>query len=175
MRNLDLAWALVAAMTACLAAMAYVQYQMHSEQVNLHRSFAACEVRLLARIAQLESRAFSLEETNAHLKADTDAAVAGFDQARQRLDGRDYIPLNLRASKHFTRVGGLAMKLTRADPEGQRYGLAVELAGKKIEKKDNLAFEPLRFYDPVRRRLVEILVRDVNKEGITGHISVPKG
>jgi hypothetical protein len=94
--------------------------------------------------------------------------------ALKRQGERDYAEFDLKKTKDFTRVSDVAMRLTKTDAGHQRYTVAVKVADKLLEKRDKTALEPVQLYLPGGHKLVEIVVWDVNKDHITGYVSMPK-
>jgi septal ring factor EnvC (AmiA/AmiB activator) len=95
-------------------------------------------------------------------------------QALKRQGERDYAEFDLKKTKDFTRVSDLALRLTKTDAGHQKYTVAVKVADKLLEKRDKTALEPVQLYLPGGHKLVEIVVWDVNKDHITGYVSMPK-
>jgi chromosome segregation ATPase len=96
-------------------------------------------------------------------------------QDLKRRGEKDFLEFSLRKSKESTRVGDLALQLTRTDVKHQKYNMTVMADDKRIEKKDKTALEPVQFYMPGDRRLTEVVVWDVRKDQVTGYVSIPKG
>jgi len=96
-------------------------------------------------------------------------------QDLKRRTEKDFLEFNLRKSKQATRVGDLSLQLTRTDVKRQKYNMLVLADDKRIEKKDKTALEPVQFYMPGDRRLLEVVVWDVKKDQVTGYVSIPKG
>ena len=92
----------------------------------------------------------------------------------KRQGERDYAEFDLKKAKDFTRVSDVAMRLTKTDAGRQRYTVAVKVADKLLEKRDKTALEPVQLYLPGGHKLVEIVVWDVNKDHVTGYVSMPK-
>jgi len=93
----------------------------------------------------------------------------------RRRSEKDFLEFNLRKSKQATRVGDLSLQLTRTDVKHQKYNMTVVADDRRIEKKDKTALEPVQFYMPGDRRLLEVVVWDVKKDQVTGYVSIPKG
>jgi chromosome segregation ATPase len=95
-------------------------------------------------------------------------------QTLKRQGERDYAEFDLKKTKDFTRVSDVALRLTKTDAGKQKYTVAVKVADKLLEKRDKTALEPVQLYLPGGHKLVEIVVWDVNKDHITGYVSMPK-
>jgi uncharacterized protein (DUF3084 family) len=95
-------------------------------------------------------------------------------EALKRSAGRDYFEFELRKSKAFTRIGPLAMRLNKTDDKHQRYTVTLVVNDKQVEKKDNALFEPVQFYMPGTRSVVELVAQEVADGRIVGYVSSPK-
>ncbi len=95
-------------------------------------------------------------------------------QDLRRRSEKDFLEFNLRKSKQSTRVGDLSLQLTKTDVKRQKYNMMVLADDRRIEKKDKTALEPVQFYMPGDRRLLEVVVWDVKKDQVTGYVSIPK-
>jgi len=94
--------------------------------------------------------------------------------ALKKLGDRDYLELDLRKSKEFTRVGPLAVRLNKTDEKRQRYTVTLVVNDKQVEKKDNALFEPVQFYIPGTRSVMELVAQEVQDGRIVGYVSSPK-
>lgn len=117
-----------------------------------------------------------LDKTKEDLGTQSSLIALNHDQLQdlKRRTERDYLEFNLRKAKNYTRVGDLSLQLTKTDVKHQRYNMVVLADDRKIEKKDKTAMEPVQFYMPGDRRLLEVVVWDVSKDHVTGYVSVPK-
>jgi len=95
-------------------------------------------------------------------------------QDLKRKGERDYAEFDLKKAKDFTRVSDVSLRLTKTDAGRQKYTVAVKVADKLLEKRDKTALEPVQLYLPGGHKLVEIVVWDVNKDHVTGYVSMPK-
>jgi len=94
--------------------------------------------------------------------------------ALKRLGFRDYFEFDLKSSKRFTRVGPLALRLNKTDRGHQRYTLTVVVDDKRVEKKDNGLLEPVQFYVPGTRGVLEVVAAEIHDGRVVGYISSPK-
>jgi hypothetical protein len=128
------------------------------------------------------------------VKADVARARDGVDQALGELQGhgtliarnrdellalkrtglRDYFEFDLRQSKTFTRVGPLALRLNKTDRGHQRYTVTVVVDDKRVEKKDNALLEPVQFYVPGTRGVLEVVAAEIHGGRVVGYVSSPK-
>jgi predicted nucleic acid-binding Zn-ribbon protein len=95
------------------------------------------------------------------------------DELRQRGE-RDYFEFDIRKSKQYTRVGMVSIRLNKTDTKRQKFTMTLLESDKRIEKKDKTLLEPVQFYLPGTRHLLEIVVFDIKKNHITGYLSTPK-
>lgn len=95
------------------------------------------------------------------------------EELKQRGE-RDYFEFDLKKSKKYTRVGDISVRLNKADRKRQKYTMTLLLDDKRIEKKDKTLLEPVQFYMLGTRHLLEIVVYQVDKDNVTGYLSVPK-
>ena len=92
----------------------------------------------------------------------------------KRRGERDYFEFDLAKSKQFTRVGNVSVRLNKTDTKRNRFTLTLLSADKVIEKKDKTLLEPVQFYTEGKGQLLELVVFEVNKNRVTGYLSVPK-
>jgi multidrug efflux pump subunit AcrA (membrane-fusion protein) len=92
----------------------------------------------------------------------------------KRRGGRDYFEFDIRKSKQYTRVGLVSIRLNKTDTKRQKFTMTLLESDKRIEKKDKTLLEPVQFYMPGTRHLLEIVVFDIEKNHITGYLSAPK-
>jgi chromosome segregation ATPase len=94
--------------------------------------------------------------------------------ALKRMGTREYFDFELRKSNEFTRVGPMALRLNKTDEKHQRYTVTVVVDDKRVEKKDNALFEPVQFYVPGSRTLLELVASEIGDGRVVGHVSRPK-
>ncbi len=88
---------------------------------------------------------------------------------------RNYFEFNLLKAKASTKVGDIAIRLTKADNKKGRYTIEVAADDKVVEKKDKTVNEPLQFYLARARGIpYEIVVNQVDKDRIIGYLATPK-
>jgi chromosome segregation ATPase len=92
----------------------------------------------------------------------------------RRRGERDYFEFDIRKSKQYTRVGLVSIRLNKTDTKRQKFTMTLLESDKRIEKKDKTLLEPVQFYLPGTRHLLEIVVFDIKKNHITGYLSTPK-
>jgi hypothetical protein len=124
----------------------------------------------------LDGVAAKLDRTVGDLGEQSGIVARNHDElvALKRQGERDYAEFDLKKTKDFTRVSDVSMRLTKTDAGRQKYTVAVKVADKLLEKRDKTALEPVQLYLPGGHKLVEIVVWDVNKDHVTGYVSMPK-
>lgn len=95
------------------------------------------------------------------------------DILRRRGD-RDYYEFNLLKGKQSTRISTVNLQLKKANAKRGIYTLDVIADDRAIEKKNRTLFEPLQFYTGRDRLLDEVVVFTVDKNKVSGYLSVPK-
>lgn len=88
---------------------------------------------------------------------------------------RTYYEFNLQKNAPPTLLGTVKLQLKKADAKKGRYTLNVSSDDRNIEKKDKTMDEPVQFYSGKNPALFEIVVNTVNKNNVSGYLSVPKG
>ncbi len=88
---------------------------------------------------------------------------------------RTYYEFNLQKGAQPQLLGTVKLQLRKADAKKARYTLLVNADDHIIEKKDKTEDEPVQFYSGKTPALFEIVVNQVNKNAISGYLSVPKG
>jgi hypothetical protein len=94
--------------------------------------------------------------------------------ALKRLGGREYTDFDLRKSDEFTHVGPVSVRLNKTDEKHQRYTVTLVVNDKRVEVKDNALFEPVEFYIPGTRSMVELVAQEIQDGRIVGYVSSPK-
>ena len=62
----------------------------------------------------------------------------------------------------------------KADPKRNRYTIAVLSDDKLVEKRDKTINEPVQLYTGSSKQPYEIVVNQVNKDGVKGYLATPK-
>ncbi len=94
--------------------------------------------------------------------------------ALKRAGLREYFEFDLKKAKAPSPVGPVAIRLKDADVKRHKYNMMLVVDDVEIEKKDKTLLEPVQFYRKGSRQLHEIVVFAVQKDRITGYLSVPK-
>ena len=92
----------------------------------------------------------------------------------RRRGERDYFEFDLTRSKQYSRVGAVSVRVNRVDTKRNKYTVTLLVNDKVIEKKDKTLLEPVQFYLPDSRHLLEIVVFEMQKNRIGGYLSTPK-
>jgi len=93
----------------------------------------------------------------------------------RRRGEREYFEFNIPKAKAMEHVANsVQIQLKRADPKAQRYDVALVVDDSKMEKKNQLAKEPIQFLVGRDRLRYEMVVYAVDKDRIRGYVSVPK-
>ena len=92
----------------------------------------------------------------------------------RRLGERDYFEFTLAGKGNRSRVGGLTFELRDANVKRNQFTIALYVDDMRLEKKNRAADEPIYFYTRGMRAPMELVVNQVEKNKITGYLSVPK-
>lgn len=92
----------------------------------------------------------------------------------RRKGERDYFEFDLTRSKQYNRVGAISVRVNNVNVKRNRYTVTLLVNDKVIEKKEKTLLEPVQFYLPDSRHLLEIVVFDMQKNRIGGYLSAPK-
>jgi uncharacterized protein with PIN domain len=95
-------------------------------------------------------------------------------EALRALGERNYYEFSLTKGQKSTRVGNITVALKKVDAKRNRYSVEVQADDKLVEKKDRTINEPVQIYVGGSRQPDEIVVNQVNKDGITGYVATPK-
>lgn len=125
---------------------------------------------------QLEQTQLTLQRTIGDLGIQSGLIARNHDELEElkRRGERDYFEFDIRKSKQYNRVGIVSIRLNKTDTKRQRFTITLLDSDKRIEKKDKTLLEPVQFYLQGTRHLLEMVVFDINKDRITGYLSVPK-
>jgi hypothetical protein len=87
---------------------------------------------------------------------------------------RTYVEFTLTKGAKPTLLSPIKLKLEKVDTKHARFNLVVSSDDRDIEKKDKTIDEPVQFYsgkDPV---LFELVVNSIDKNKVSGYLSMPK-
>jgi chromosome segregation ATPase len=125
---------------------------------------------------QLEQTQLTLQRTVGDLGIQSGLIARNHEELEElmRRGERDYFEFDIRKSKEYTRVGIVSIRLNKTDTKRQKFTITLLDSDKRIEKKDKTLLEPVQFYLQGTRHLLEIVVFEINKNHVTGYLSVPK-
>lgn len=92
----------------------------------------------------------------------------------RRLGERDYIEFTVAAKNAPQKVGDITIELKGTDPKKNQCNLALVVDDKRTEKRNRGVNEPIFFYEHGSHRPLEVVVNQVEKNKISGYLSVPK-
>jgi hypothetical protein len=92
----------------------------------------------------------------------------------RRLGERDYYEFTIDKRNTREKVGNLMVELRGTNPKKTQYNVTIFVDDQRHDKKNLTANEPLYFFINGARAPVEFVVNQVNKDKITGYLSVPK-
>jgi DNA repair exonuclease SbcCD ATPase subunit len=98
---------------------------------------------------------------------------AQLEELKHRGD-RNYVEFTLQKGAKPTLLSTIKLKLEKVDVKHARFNLVVSSDDRDIEKKDKTIDEPVQFYsgkDPV---LFELVVNSIDKNKVSGYLSMPK-
>lgn len=95
-------------------------------------------------------------------------------ESLRALGERNYYEFSLSKGQKSTRIGNVTVALKKVDAKRNRYTVEVLADDKTVEKRDRTINEPVQVYVGGSRQPDEIVVNQVNKDGITGYLSTPK-
>jgi chromosome segregation ATPase len=95
-------------------------------------------------------------------------------QALRDLGERNYFEFTLKKGEMTKKVGNLTLTLKKSDPKHNRYTIAVLADDKTVEKRDRTINEPVQLYTGNSRQPYEIVVNQVQKDGVVGYLAAPK-
>lgn len=150
------------------------------EQQNLLGSITGEVTNVKDDVAEtqetLEATRTQLERTIGDLGMQSGLIARNREELEElkRRGERDYFEFDLRKSKRYARVGELSIRLHKTDSNRNKYTMSLLMSDKRIEKKDKTLFEPVQFYLPGSRHLLEIVVFELEKNRVAGYLSVPK-
>jgi len=87
---------------------------------------------------------------------------------------RTYVEFTLHKGAQPTLLSPIKLKLDKVDNKRGRYNLLVSSDDRNIEKKDKTLDEPVQFYCGKTPALFEIVVNSIDKNSVSGYLSMPK-
>ncbi|MGH9595629.1 MAG: hypothetical protein ACRD3K_02410 [Edaphobacter sp.] len=88
---------------------------------------------------------------------------------------RTYLEFTLQKGAKPTLLSTIKLQLKKADQKHSRYTMMVSSDDRNIEKKDKGLDEPVQFYNGKDPVLYELVVNVIEKNRVSGYLSIPKG
>jgi predicted nucleic acid-binding Zn-ribbon protein len=93
----------------------------------------------------------------------------------RKLGERDYTEFTIDGKNKEQKVAGVTITLRGVDPKKNKFDVTVVADDKRTDKKNRNVNEPIFLYaQGTRRAPMEIVVNSVDKNKISGYLSVPK-
>jgi hypothetical protein len=130
--------------------------------------------RLSNEVAKNGSDLKRIAGTRAAASSDPPKIEAREAPALKPVADREYLPFDLVKTKVPQRIGDISVALRKADPKEGRFSLDVYADQKIVEHGDHAVDEPMRLYFAGSPVPYEIVVTEVKKDEVIGHIAAPK-
>jgi chromosome segregation ATPase len=88
---------------------------------------------------------------------------------------RTYLEFTLQKGGKPTLLSSIKLQLKKVDAKRGKFTLNVSSDDRNIEKKDRNLDEPIQFYSGKTPALYELVVNVVDKNTVSGYLSIPKG
>jgi chromosome segregation ATPase len=92
----------------------------------------------------------------------------------RRMGQRDYHEFNLTRKGQREKLGNVTVELRGTNQKRNQFTVALYVDDMRLEKKNRSVNEPIYFYTAGSRAPLELVVNKVEKNRITGYVSVPK-
>lgn len=92
----------------------------------------------------------------------------------RRMGERDYVEFSIDGKNKPQKVGNIMINLRGTNPGKKRFSVNLTVNDAQIEKKNLPIDEPVFFQEGTDRRPLELVVNTVDKNKVTGYISMPK-
>lgn len=92
----------------------------------------------------------------------------------RRLGERDYVEFTIAGKNKPQKVGNVTVELKKVDVKKNQFNVALTAEDKQLEKKDRTVNEPIFFYTNGSRIPEELVINKVDKDKISGYVSIPK-
>ncbi len=92
----------------------------------------------------------------------------------RRLGDRDYIEFTIEGRNKEQKVGNITVQLRSTNPDKNQFSVALVVDDKRTENKSRNINQPLFFTVRGEKQPLEFVVNQVEKNKITGYISIPK-
>ena len=87
---------------------------------------------------------------------------------------RSYLTFRLPKNGKMYKIGGVLMRLRKAEPKRHRFSVELLADDRKMVKKDHYVNEPLQFYVGDSKRPYEIVMTSVRTDEVRGFLATPK-
>lgn len=92
----------------------------------------------------------------------------------RRLGERDYVEFTIDSKNKPQKVGDVTIELKGTNTKKNQCNLAIVADDKRTEKNNRGVNEPIFFYEHGSHRPMEVVVNQVEKNKVSGYLSVPK-
>lgn len=92
----------------------------------------------------------------------------------RRLGERDYVEFTIAGKNKPQKVGNVTVELKKVNVKKNQFNVALTAEDKQLEKKDRTVNEPIFFYTNGSRIPEELVINKVDKDKISGYVSIPK-
>lgn len=92
----------------------------------------------------------------------------------RRLGERDYIEFTIAGKGKPQKVGNVTLELRGTNVKKSQFSVALVVEDKRFDKKNRALNEPIFFYATGTRQPEEIVINRVEKNQISGYLSIPK-
>lgn len=155
---------------------AAISKKASAEELNKAQDDANAKIGGLS--SDLAGTRKDLESALAGTKGELSGAIARTHdelvELAHRTD-RDYFEFNLERKGAKQKVGSVVVELERTNPKKNQFSVYLYFDDKRAERKDKAIDEPVYFYMQGASSALELVVNKINKNGITGYVSAPKG
>jgi len=154
-----------------LGAKADTKFQEVEKQItSVQREVQASRQELEKTWRELSARGLRLTEQGELIATSSEA----LEELRRRRGERDYLEFDARKKKKL-RVADIIIELRNADYKQHRADLRLFYDDRRVDRKKVYTNTPLFFYVGKNRIQYELVINEVNKDQITGYVSVPIG
>lgn len=178
-----------ARLTAAVARQASANKQQVAEELMNVRAVAAAAHAAIGDLnGEVNSTRAEVAATRSGVnKTSTELSAAGADLDGLRsgiaTNGKQLAELKARGDRKYyefelakaqdRQVGGVVIRLRKADARRNRYTVELMAAGRVIEEKDRNVNEPVRFYVARARQPYELVVNRIAGDRIEGYLAAP--
>jgi chromosome segregation ATPase len=150
--------------------------KVSGEVANVKSELGGTKTDLAATRTDLDATKQKLERTIGDLGMQSGLIAhtrEDLEELRHRGD-RNYFEFTLHKNASPTAISTISLQLKKTDAKRHKFTLNVIADDNTIQKKDRTIAEPMQLITGRERQLYEIVVFTVDKNTITGYVSVPK-